>query len=1281
MSGGSDPLIALNLATGIGRRTVSSWNPFVLRDPRVLVPIQVDVLIVRKAGGAWADCGMRAPKDDGTTNGSTIDAGTLLPPPFKELDATRPAGAYLHWALPDAMNAGQQDGSTTSFPAIPDRWLVMRVYPSPATKDRRTIRGWVLKSGLKVPTVTDLINWVEDGQKSDAKKPLTPLGHGDFAWQAYYDNVVNRLGFYDSLSDVPNGPVAYVVCGWYADTTLDPLGDTNIRSLADFDAKMQQFGWSLDPKNYTEAVRKLTRYSILNSAVGLTTRPSVAEQQRRTVAFNPRPFQKQEPGSVPSGPPYVTDGSWWPQSTIFQGSCVGIGWPGIGWDGNPNGLLSGEAGGVPAADKINVAVGETITEAMAALVGNATGSTKEARVVEAFQLGALAELDAADGQARLDSSVHAAAFGSIPGGTVTERVWQPPTGPPPVSEPSTAPLDPGKFARYQFANQRDTPSRVKSAPFMKARQGPVNPQAFQAVSFQQEKNILAGGLGEAIHMVLPSLAEAYVPGKWVDAQRSLPRFFHPTDPVFLLQGGNRAFKYGANDKYSSDGTLQCRLTGTCLHEYVKWSGDISYPPIHPDDILDRGVDNGSVPPECDEILGEAVMLDPGSSAPIVNSVAKTIPIPTAQIAAHVQSVMVDQTSWLVTRDPRIDHGPVVARSPFAGTLPSPVSIGLPNTPWNPVHLDWNIQYIPSAAGLADWTLGETDFDESVPVLPPSPPTNALTLSGRSPLHPGATDIAAKAVQQALDQISRTGGSGSLPAAQYTERSVSDIAQTLLLICSQLQVDAKSVPDADRALLEDIATTLKSMDVLASSANLVQQIRGGFPGDGTAAPKPGDPAPKIFFPMRAGFMKVLRLRLVDGFGQFVDLAGSSANQTADPTRILRSEPLDIAGHPELLALPPRFTSPARLLLRYLDAAGSKNEASLATDVSPGYSPVCGYLMPNHLDAALEFFGADGSNVGVLRPADDGTIIWEDAPGQPSTVGQSPDRALSNRYLASLANALIRWGIRDSGLPNQETALQAFMRVIDSTLWSVDPFGHQGDEHLALLVGHPIVVMRASLKMELQEPVDPSSALKVKFPVRLGALIHWQDGLLGYFINDDFDTLSCSDAAAAGLARAIGPGAGFLQQVNLVQPYYDSFATPAANDPVSHPYVDTTGTIWLTPGQEVQLTVLVEPMTNVNATTGLLPRKEIGMRREWITSALAKLAPTFRFGPVLVDPKHIRMPIAAELNGTWTWDHRADVITWANDVVTHATQDAILQPDPPVASEGWLQLNPPEPGAKK
>jgi hypothetical protein len=52
----------------------------------------------------------------------------------------------------------------------------------------------------------------------------------------------------------------------------------------------------------------------------------------------------------------------------------------------------------------------------------------------------------------------------------------------------------------------------------------------------------------------------------------------------------------------------------------------------------------------------------------------------------------------------------------------------------------------------------------------------------------------------------------------------------------------------------------------------------------------------------------------------------------------------------------------------------------------------------------------------------------------------------------------------------------------------------------------------------------------------------------------------------------------------------------------------------------------------------------------------------------------MPIAHDIDGTWSWDHRTDVNTWANSPVTHATQDALLDPDPPEGSEGWLRLSP-------
>jgi hypothetical protein len=127
-------------------------------------------------------------------------------------------------------------------------------------------------------------------------------------------------------------------------------------------------------------------------------------------------------------------------------------------------------------------------------------------------------------------------------------------------------------------------------------------------------------------------------------------------------------------------------------------------------------------------------------------------------------------------------------------------------------------------------------------------------------------------------------------------------------------------------------------------------------------------------------------------------------------------------------------------------------------------------------------------------------------------------------------------------------------------------------------------------------------------------------------------------------------------------------------VTHPYVVDDPVVWVWPGVEVPITLLVVPHATVHATSGLLPRKDLGMRRQWVAEGLSRLAPAFRFGPVLVDPRSIRMPVAADLAGTWTWNHRADVATWSDDPVVNATDDALMTAKVAVAEEGWLTLHP-------
>jgi hypothetical protein len=426
---------------------------------------------------------------------------------------------------------------------------------------------------------------------------------------------------------------------------------------------------------------------------------------------------------------------------------------------------------------------------------------------------------------------------------------------------------------------------------------------------------------------------------------------------------------------------------------------------------------------------------------------------------------------------------------------------------------------------------------------------------------------------------------------------------------------------------------------------------------------------------------VRLRLVDTFGQVVDLLGSSAERPADATAALTSRLVTAPGVPGLVALTPRYAAPSRVLLRFVDAPGGPQPPPDLAETDESVRPVCGYLLPDHLDGALEVFDAAGAALGTMRPAPDGTgrAVWERPPGQSTSAGELPSATIADPTLAGLADGLVRWGEHDA-VPNAgEGALAALLRLIDSTLWSTDPFGHAGVDHMSLLVGHPIVVLRAMLRLDVNDPLGPQDILSTPVPVRLGALAQWQDGLLGFYVGDDLTQVHPTGTGAAALARPVGPGQGYLGPAGQLAAFHQSFAAdlqPGQNPatPVTHPYVAADATIGIWPGQAVPLTLLVVPHAVVHATSGLLPRKEIGVRRQWVADALARIAPSFRFGPVLVDPRAIRMPVPTDLAGTWSWSHRADVASWTDQPVVNAAGSALLSTDVVEAEEGWLILHP-------
>jgi hypothetical protein len=1313
-----DPNFAIAAAHGITPRVVSTWHPDLPRTPRVMVPIHLQALAVRAKGGVWADCTFQTPLKTGPER-SRLD---LLPDPFANLTEPRERGIYLHWALPDGLTRGvvSQNHAKVSFPVVPDRWLVLRLSPSLTSEARRAVQGWVLRAGDEKARHIDLKDWQETGTtEGEVQNPLTALGHGDPAWAAYYDNAIDRFAFYDDLTDIPTGPLAYLVCGWYMQPTHDPLG-SEIHSLADFYARMNELGWELGECELQESLRSANRYLQAASLVGLPTLEaannlsgSAGISSSLDQGFNPGAPFIAGAGAAPAplddaGHPvdgfYTTSGAWWPRLTLYHGSVVGIGWPGVGFPGSESGLLPGEVGGPPNPSDIKVTIGNTLTEAVGALVAETNHAPEQARLLEAFTLGALDEFDQADGPARVDAQLHASSFGSLPGGEIEEPIFQPATPTPPTLPVDAGVPDPGIFTRAS----RSTPSLevIREAPL---RTVTADVPTFNIAERFSESNVQPGRLDAAFDGLAPVIAPPSQPGRVITVKRSVPRRFTPSDPVILLQGAKRSFTNGHDGRFTAAGRPICHLTGFTITELSSTaarvatattitpvSGEPIRLAVNGDDLLERGVENGSVPPECEDLLRQTVLLDPGSAVAAAKATGAVDP---HQVNAQASNFMVEQTAWWATRDPRVDQAPLVAQSGLAGWLPSPIGVSPPLHPWVPLHVDWKVQFMPSANGVQDWSLDEIDYRPKAASLPAANDTaSGIIREGRALLTGGIATTIAAGVNKALQQAQSAGGSTALPP-NTIGRFNSSFAQFLVAAISALSGQGSSaqpgtgdvgdgdIPAIDRSALADIAETLGNMDILAGALDSFHtRLRGGVPGDGSSLSPGGTPTP--FVPMRAGFLRVLRLRLVDCFGQVVDLIGSSDTHLADPRRLIKTPPVKVENREDLIALPPRFTSPARLWFRFMDATGQNREATAEI------SPICGYLLPNHLDGDLLFYSADGQPLGEVRSQPEAGLVWNLAPGLSSTVGQPPSAVVANPFLAGIAQGLIDRGIAEAaaGSSSKEDALSALLRIIDSTLWSVDPFGHIGDEHLSLLIGHPVAVMRALVRLDVKEPLDASTIKVMKVPLRLGALAHWQDGLLGYFVNDNYHTLYCADAAVKRLAREIGPRRGFLNSINLVSGFYQTFSDdlrvngPPSTSAVDHPYVSDKDVLEIVanqdlgdmnmspiaPNQQVMLTMLVEPHCVVHATAGLVPRKEIGMRREWVAAALAKIAPTFRFGPVLVDPRRIRMPVANELNGSWSWDHRADITTWSEDKVINATGDALLQPDPARGQEGWLKL---------
>ncbi|SLN40986.1 jacalin-like lectin [Pseudooctadecabacter jejudonensis] len=391
--------------------------------------------------------------------------------------------------------------------------------------------------------------------------------------------------------------------------------------------------------------------------------------------------------------------------------------------------------------------------------------------------------------------------------------------------------------------------------------------------------------------------------------------------------------------------------------------------------------------------------------------------------------------------------------------------------------------------------------------------------------------------------------------------------------------------------------------------LAQRIRRGLGGFHPVTPASDQP----FHPLRSGEVTLTRLRAVDAFGRTRSwrpkVLHTTARMTPAPRDIKRAT----------ARLPVRLSQPARLTFRWLSAG----HADLESNAHPASSPICGWLLPNDYDGSIAVYDRAGHMLGGLIEG----ATWVPAPGRaraPRSWREVPDRTLAR---------IIGWMTRDQSSTSDFT--EALLTTLDAGLNMVDPMAAAQAPARALLIGRPIAVTRARLRLSTQHafatdqsdqafmarlegsPAATKGFENVHIPVRLGEHGQLNDGLCGYWIETD-------DGFADDTLH--------LPQ-GLVPP--KAHARIAAYDGAGGTTLPLTLSL---SGGSVDVTMLFDPLGRVHATTGVLPTKSIAMLPELFEPAMNKLRATFRTAPLLTPADAIEIPLPSEPGSSWSWLHR-------------------------------------------
>lgn len=1159
----------------------------------LMVPIHLDALLLEQDQAvveAMADFS-RLPFADHSqdVNVDVVNISeNIVSKPFDDQNLYLKAGIHLHWALPDALTRGKHTPAGTTFPAVPNRWLIVR--------SRRAVGGqesiekiWVVESDYLYPDGTGdqagsisvpfppnptqgayrpfryqgrrmpLDSWHAQDPQAQYLDKLTAVGYGEPTFAAFYPNCHSVFGFYDSdFSGILND-LQYDVIGWYSDGTQDQLA-TFIR---DFTVAQGNGDHATPSADELKAALEKTLQWTMTLSPGQEFPEQILCYARLT--FN-----------LPAGSP-----------------------------GSP-------AESEPA---ITLAVGNTGTEALSAYLASKVDSTQKAAIedqLEALQLAFRLEHRQLDIGAKFVEARHEKGFSAVHGGFL----W--------TITPETDPSSPANAMDAQAQSEITLPDDM-------AQQ--LDTLNLQQQTYDQANQQLASMRKQLFADWYKYMLCAYPPDDSRDDYPDIDEVRHYIEDKDLasIQMANNAIgqltiRYDATGKLANADTSTspslaadvAQAINALLSALTAFNNSDEVKRTKKTYMLMRTANPRYWQPR------EPVMLMVGAAVQ-PNERHGQDGLLTCQLLpnATIQTLIPGQ---LATIRSRIDA--------IAPDAPAGFSTWT-SQPWNPFLLEWEVEVSPlsNQSNLHPETGAyQPGFITSNYVLAENQPDLSL-LAGQGALikavdvYSGSTILTSYAQSHLKEQLA------DYLADSQTD-STTDVYRHMkmandILNAADFYSLSQSLGGFNEALLMHKQTLqLDINDPLGFDdyQTFTQSVRNSVQGQSKSASQPQ----WDFNPIRCGIMRILRLRLVDTFGQARDLQWSN---------MITTEQMASAESSEWVWLPPRLPQPARCNFRWLAANTGEQEMN----DHPATAPICGWVLPNNLDSNLLIYDNQGKILGIINER----AQWDSqAPGCPNIAVD----AISNAHLRKMVHYIVNQG---------ESFLANFISSLDTALANIDPENFAQHQDLALFMSRPIALVRASLNLELQglpaihqgwnnfrqdlrrNTRDSNGFTFVEFPIRLGEYQQLNDGVVGYW-------------------KEQGEGyEGDIFYAPQSDPITDAHIRTHAADPA--PLRQTLE------DPPLMLSILLDPRGTVHVTSGVLPTKENNIPPDQYTAALQAIEVLFLSTPIVTDVGKINLPLPVEAGYQWSWA-AADGIAAIGKVNQQATFAA-----PQEVREGWLKLS--------